>query len=96
MASFPPVQAVVRAIELLQALNRQPVSTVDALHRQTGFPKPSIVRLLQTLESKGLVRHAPQPGAYYLTSGVATLSSGYHSEPRVVEAAAQPMDALTK
>lgn len=96
MASFPPVQSVVRAIELLQALNRQPVSTIDVLHRQTGFPKPSIVRLLQTLEAKGLVRHAPQPGAYYLTSGVATLSSGYHSEPRVVEAAAQLMDALTK
>jgi len=96
MASFPPVQSVVRAIELLQALNRQPVSTVDALHRQTGFPKPSIVRLLQTLESKGLVRHAPQPGAYYLTSGVATLSSGYHSEPRVVEAAAELMDNLTR
>jgi IclR family mhp operon transcriptional activator len=96
MSSFPPVQSVVRAIELLQALNRQPVSTIDVLYRQTGFPKPSIVRLLQTLESKGLVRHAPQPGAYYLTSGVATLSSGYHSEPRVVEAAAQPMDALTR
>ena len=60
MASFPPVQSVVRAIELLQALNRQPVSTIDVLHRQTGFPKPSIVRLLQTLESKGLVRHAPR------------------------------------
>ena len=82
MASFPPVQSVVRAIELLQALNRQPVSTVDMLHRQTGFPKPSIVRLLQTLEAKGLVRHAPQPGAYFLTSGVTTLSSGYHSEPQ--------------
>lgn len=95
MPSFPPVQSVVRAIELLQALNRQPVSTIDMLHRQTGFPKPSIVRLLQTLEAKGLVRHAPQPGAYFLTSGVATLSSGYHSEPRVVEAAAQPMDELT-
>lgn len=65
------------------------------LHKRPAFPKPSIVRLLQTLEAKGLVRHAPQPGAYYLTSGVATLSSGYHSEPRVVEAAAQPMDELT-
>jgi IclR family mhp operon transcriptional activator len=96
MPSFPPVQSVVRAIELLQALNRQPVSTIDLLHRQTGFPKPSLVRLLQTLQAKGLVRHAPQPGAYYLTSGVATLSSGYHSEPRVVEAAAQPMDELTR
>ncbi len=95
MASFPPVRAVERAIELLQCLNRQPVSTLDLLHKQTGLPKPSLVRLLQTLMSKGLVRHAPQSGAYYLTSAVQSLSSGYHSEPRIVEAAAPVADAVT-
>ena len=56
MVSTPPINAVARAVELLQALNRQPVSTVDVLHRQTGVPKPSIIRLLQTLAAKGLVR----------------------------------------
>jgi IclR family mhp operon transcriptional activator len=96
VASAPPIQAVVRAIEVLQALNRQPVSTIDALHRQTGVPKPSLVRLLKTLAAKGLVRHAPQYGAYYLTSIVNTLSCGYHSEPRIVEAAAPVADALTR
>jgi IclR family transcriptional regulator, mhp operon transcriptional activator len=95
MASFPPVRAVERAIELLQCLNRQPVSTLDLLHKQTGLPKPSLVRLLQTLVSKGLVNHAPQSGAYYLTSAVNTLSCGYHSEPRIIEAAAPVADALT-
>lgn len=95
MASFPPVRAVVRAIDLLQALNRQPVSTIDLLYRQTGIPKPSLVRLLQTFEAKGLVRHAPQPGAYFLASGVTALTAGYHGEPRVVEAAAPLLDALT-
>lgn len=95
MASFPPVRAVERAIELLQCLNRQPISTLDQLHRQTGLPKPSLVRLLQTLVSKGLVNHAPQSGAYYLTSAVHTLSCGYHSEPRIIEAAAPVADAMT-
>lgn len=95
MASFPPVRSVERAIELLQCLNRQPISTLDVLHRQTGLPKPSLVRLLQTLVSKGLVNHAPQHGAYYLTSAVQTLSCGYHSEPRIIEAAAPIADAVT-
>jgi IclR family mhp operon transcriptional activator len=95
MASFPPVRAVERAIELLQCLNRQPISTLDLLHRQTGLPKPSLVRLLQTLVSLGLVNHAPQHGSYYLTSAVHTLSSGYHSEPRIIEAAAPIADAFT-
>jgi IclR family mhp operon transcriptional activator len=95
MASSPPVKVVLRALDLLQALNRQPVSTLDVLHRQTGIPKPSIVRLLHTLQAKGLVQHAQQYGAYFLCSEVTTLSSGYHSEPRIVQAAAPLADALT-
>jgi IclR family mhp operon transcriptional activator len=95
MSSSTPVRSVVRAIELLQALNRQPVSTIEWLHGQTRIPKPTIVRLLQTLEGLGLVRHAPQHGAYFLASGVRSLSAGYHSEPMVVEASAPVLDALT-
>ena len=95
MSTSPPVRSVTRAIALLQALNRQPVSTLDMLYVQTKIPKPSIVRLLRTLESQDLVRHAPQHGAYYLTSGVRSLSAGYHSEPMVVEASAPLLDAFT-
>lgn len=91
-----PVNVVLRALQILRALNRQPVTTVDAIHKHTGLPKPTIVRLLQTLEADGLVRRAPQYGAYYLTSGVRELASGYHSEPRVVEASAEPAEALTR
>jgi IclR family mhp operon transcriptional activator len=86
---------VVRAIDLLQALNRQADSTLDVLHAQTRIPKPTLVRLLQTFEGRGIVKHAPQHGAYFLTSGVRSLSSGYHSEPMIVEAAAPLMDEFT-
>jgi IclR family mhp operon transcriptional activator len=95
MPAAAPVNVVVRALQILRALNRQPVSTLDALHRQTAIPKPTIVRLLQTLQGEGLVQHAPQYGAYYLTSGVTALSSGYHSEPRIVEASSTVADGLT-
>jgi IclR family mhp operon transcriptional activator len=96
MASFPPVEAVVRTMRLLESLNRHPVSSIAQLHRQTGLPKPSLVRLLQTLEGLGYVRHAPQPGGYLLTSKVRILASGYHSEPRLVEIVAPLLDALTE
>lgn len=95
MTTSPPIRSIARSIELLQALNKQAVSTVDVLHAHTRFPKSTIVRMLQTFETLGLVRHAPQHGAYFLTSGVRSLSSGYHSEPMVVEAAAPLMDAFT-
>ncbi len=95
MASFPPVEAVVRAVQLLECLNQHPVTSIAQLHRQTAIPKPSLVRLLQTLEGLGYVRRAPKPGGYLLTSRVRMLASGYHSEPRVVEVVAPLLDALT-
>ena len=91
----PVIHAVSRAIALLPALNRQPVSTVDALYQQTRIPKPSIVRLLRTFADEGLVQHAAQYGAYVLTSGIADLTCGYHGEPRILEAVAPVADALT-
>ncbi|MBL0419922.1 DNA-binding transcriptional regulator [Ramlibacter sp. AW1] len=96
MATARPINVVLRALQILRALNQQPVSSVDAIHKHTGIPKPTIVRLLQTLEADGLVRRAPQYGAYYLTSQVTALASGYHSEPRIVEASAAIADALTQ
>lgn len=96
MSTQRPVNVVLRALQILRALNRQPVSTVDAIHKHTAIPKPTIVRLLQTLEADGLVRRAPQYGAYHLTSEVTALASGYHSEPRIVEASSAVCEALTQ
>lgn len=95
MPSFPPVQSVVRAIELLKVLNRHPISSLDMLHRETRLPKPSVIRLLQTLSAVGLVKQGPQHGTYYLTSEVRSLAAGFHSEPLAVEVAAPVLEALT-
>ena len=95
MPSSPPVEAVVRALQVLEALNLQPAATLAFLHAETGIPKPSIVRLLQTLQACGYVRHTGQRGAYRLTSQVRALTSGYHSEPRVVEVVGPLLDRLT-
>ncbi len=96
MPSSPPVEAVVRAFRLLEAMASTPVSTVASLHSRLGLPKPSIIRHLQTLEACGYVRHAPQAGAYLLTSRVNMLSSGFHGEPRLVEVIAPLLDAFTQ
>ncbi|MEO7938055.1 MAG: DNA-binding transcriptional regulator [Burkholderiaceae bacterium] len=96
MAAVRPVNVVVRALKVLRALNGQPVSSLDTLYKLTGLPKPTLVRLLHTLESDGLVKRAPQYGAWYLTSEVRALASGYHSEPHLVEASSAIADALTQ
>lgn len=95
MASSPSVNSVVRALDLLSSLNSRPISTVDDLHTETGIPKPSVVRLLQTLMRYGLVSQGPRRGAYRLTSAVRRLATGYHSEPKLIEAAAPLLDEMT-
>lgn len=90
------IRAVERAIDVLQALNRRPLSTLHDLHCETGLPKPSIVRLLRTLESKGLAAQSSSYGAYQLLGGVKSLASGFHHEPQIVEVAEDIMIDFTR
>ncbi|WP_439597562.1 DNA-binding transcriptional regulator [Falsiroseomonas sp.] len=84
--SGPPVNSVLRALALLKELNRQRHTTVDQLHRATGLPKPTIMRLLGTLITAGLVVKGERGLGYRITSQVAALSSGFHGGPLVAEA----------
>jgi IclR family transcriptional regulator, mhp operon transcriptional activator len=87
MPSFPPVQSVQRALALLAELNRQRVTSIAELHLRTGLPKPTIVRLLETLVGEGFVVSDSRVGGYQVTSKVVALSSGFHGAPMVIEAA---------
>ena len=90
------IRSVERAIDVLQALNRRPLSTLHDLHRETGLPKPSIVRLLRTLESKGLATQSSGYGTYQLLGGVRSLASGFHHEPLIIEVAEEIMIDFTR
>ena len=87
MPSFPPVQSVLRALEILNDLNTRRVTRVGELHHSTGLPKPTIVRLLETLIPEGFAASDNRLGGYQVTSDVDALGSGFHSAPMVVEAA---------
>jgi len=91
-----PVESVRRAIHLLHQLNRQRVSSVRHLHAATGLPKPTIVRLLDTLIDLGYVINDRRQGGYQVTSLVRSLSAGFHGDPLVVEAARPWAIAFTR
>ena len=91
-----PIRAAERTLTILQAMNRRPVSSVDYLHKETGLPKPTLVRFLATLCNAGFVSSARRNGGYQLTSLVRSLSSGYHGDPLIVQAAAPIAQSLTR
>jgi IclR family transcriptional regulator, mhp operon transcriptional activator len=87
MPTGSPVESVRRTFALLEELNRQRITSVQHLHAVTRLPKSTIVRLLETLRILGYVTNDPRQGGYQVTSGVRSLSSGFHGDPLVVEAA---------
>ena len=80
----------------LEALNRSPISTLGELHKQTGIPKSSLVRLLRALESEGLVAQSSSYSAYRLLGQVTSLSSGFSKQPPIIDIAEEAMIAFTK
>jgi IclR family transcriptional regulator, mhp operon transcriptional activator len=86
MPSYSPVQSVTRSLALLKELNRRRISTIHDLHVATRLPKPTIIRLLETLIAAGYVSGDRRQGGYQVTSLVTSLSSGFHGDHLAVEA----------
>jgi IclR family mhp operon transcriptional activator len=90
------IRSIQRALDVVVELNRQPASSISSLHKATGLPKPTLVRILKTLEDLGYVDNDPRLGGYQVTGLVASLSAGYHKDPMVVEAGRPWAVALTR
>ena len=88
--------SLVKAFDILERLNRQPVAMLQDLHDTTGLPKPTILRILKTMVSCGYVRQVSPRGGYCITPRVATLSAGYHGTPEVIQIGARIADDLTR
>jgi IclR family mhp operon transcriptional activator len=91
MPMTPPrplkVEAAARTLVLLEELNRHRVASILMLHRATGLPKSTIVRLMKSLCAMGYAVNDRRQGGYAVASRVMSLSNGFHGDPLVVEAA---------
>jgi IclR family mhp operon transcriptional activator len=85
--SYPPVQAVCRAFDVLRAVNRLRIASIQQIHEATGFPKPTIVRMLETLLGEGYVARDNMCGGYCVTSRVHELTAGHHGITQIIEIA---------
>jgi IclR family transcriptional regulator, mhp operon transcriptional activator len=85
--SYQPVEAVRRALEILRSLNQLKIGSVSDLHRVTGFPKPTIIRMLETLIVDDYVARDNLCGGYRVTRKARELNSGYSGISMVIDAA---------
>lgn len=85
-----------KALRVLELLNSSAAMRIRDLHDKTGISKPTLVRILATLQEMGFARRISRTAGYAVSSRVLSLSSGFHGVPRVVEIAAPTLDELTE
>lgn len=85
------VRAVERAVDILRCFGRDtPALAVTDLQHLLGLSRPTLYRLLATLESKDLIRSFGEPRRFELGHGVVGLARSWLGRIDVV-ALAQPM-----
>ncbi len=94
--SYPPVESARRVLEVLRVMNKLRIASVGDIFRATGLPKPTIVRLLETLMHDGYVARDNMCGGYYVTHHARELSSGSGGMSLVIEASRTWAISLTQ
>lgn len=87
MASYEPVVALTRGLDVLRLLNEQGPSTVGDIHQATAIAKPTIVRMLETLVHAGYVDFSALDRRYQVTARVLQLSNGYELQHQLLKLA---------
>ncbi|MBB4285894.1 helix-turn-helix domain-containing protein [Roseospira goensis] len=87
MASFNPVTALTRGLDVLRTVNQLGTASVGQVHAETGLHKATIVRMLETLEHEGYIARSHNEAKYHPTGRVLLLASGYDLHRRVAEIA---------
>lgn len=90
MPSFDPVTALVRGLDVLRLINQLDRATVTEIHRHTGIPKPTVLRMIETLMSAGYVARVDGGATYMATGRCLLLSNGLHAQARIA-AVAMPL-----
>ena len=91
----PAIEPVRRAFQVLEALSRRHRSTLSLLVAETGLPRPTVVRLLQTLAALGYAQRVSRQDGYRLTDRVLGLAGSIRFVDHLVDAAMPHMSAFT-
>ena len=89
-----PIRAFARGLDLLAALNRHGSATALTLARDTGIPRATVYRLLETLLAGGWIARSPSDDRFTLRLKLRTLSDGVEDEEWISAIAAPALFAL--
>lgn len=88
------IEAVGRALSVMEALAEKPDQGVTELSKTLGLTKSIVFRLLYTLEERGFIYRDPERATYSLGYRVAVLGERVGREGTLMHAAPPEMDKL--
>ena len=94
MAKSSTIRGLERGLRVLTVLDATPIAALHDLHDLTGIPKPSLLRILNTLEQAGLVSRRLGDGRYRISVNLAFTARKRDRYERLAEAAAPVLDRL--
>jgi IclR family mhp operon transcriptional activator len=89
-----PIRALERGIDVLMALQSSNGASLHDLFRLTGLPKATLLRIIITLEKKGLIWQRLADGAYLPSHAVYKKAPHHGDEAYLVEVAAPILERL--
>jgi DNA-binding IclR family transcriptional regulator len=91
-----PIRSFARGLTVLSVLNRHGSATALTLARDSGVPRPTVYRLLQTLMEGGYIGRSTGDDRFYLKLKVRSLSEGFADEQWISSVAAPALEELTR
>jgi len=90
------IRSVARAISVLQTLNQKREMRPADLAQATGIPRPTVYRLLETLEELHLVQRDQSSERWRIALQAKSLSAGFREMDWVSQAALPEMNRLSR
>jgi IclR family mhp operon transcriptional activator len=88
------IKGLERGLQVLQFLQSNPISSLHEVHTSTKISKPSLLRILHTLERSGLVSRRLGDGRYRVSANLTRMARRRAGYDRIAEAAAPVLDRL--
>jgi IclR family transcriptional regulator, mhp operon transcriptional activator len=96
MAKTKTIRSLERGLKVLRALQQHPISSLHEIKQLTGLPKPTLLRILRTLENFGAVSRRLADGHYRISATLAQLARKPDRYDQIAEAAAPVLDRLCR
>tara|TARA_B110000444_G_scaffold206034_1_gene199425 strand:+ start:365 stop:1183 length:819 start_codon:yes stop_codon:yes gene_type:complete len=90
------IRALERGLLIMQILQEKRAATLNQVYLSTDLPRPTILRILRTLEGAGWVRRGLGDGLYRNSFKIKGMLKGLEDKDRLAEIAAPFLDILCR